>query len=334
LLLAAHGGSAWGENAPPRCHYGLAASLPIRFHGHSPMIEAVINGTATPMLVDTGSMSTWLTGKEVERRGLRKDEMERVRSIGISGTSTVSRVTLDDITIGVAHGKDTEMMVVDDIAGRNFPYGGVIGADFFFRSDVEISYADQKIKLFVPSDCDDAFLGYWDTAVLVAPLSRRGFGDDRLLVQVEINGKRLHAMIDSGAQFSLIDTRLARDLGITPGSPGVVPIGNILGIGTQQVASWVGPFSSFKIGDEEIRNVKIRIGDMWGAARSDMNEHDFENMRDQPHMLLGADFLRAHHVLFAVSQKRFYFSYVGGRVFETGLPPPTPAPVPAPPAAP
>jgi hypothetical protein len=34
-----------------------------------------------------------------------------------------------------------------------------------------------------------------------------------------------------------------------------------------------------------------------------------------PDMLLGADFLRSHRVLLAMSQRRLYFSYVGGRVF-------------------
>jgi len=39
-------------------------------------------------------------------------------------------------------------------------------------------------------------------------------------------------------------------------------------------------------------------------------------MRDlETDMILGADFLRAHHVLFAVSQQKLYFSYAGGRVF-------------------
>jgi hypothetical protein len=34
-------------------------------------------------------------------------------------------------------------------------------------------------------------------------------------------------------------------------------------------------------------------------------------------MLLGVDFVRSHHLLFAVSQRRMYFSYLGGEVFRT-----------------
>lgn len=33
-------------------------------------------------------------------------------------------------------------------------------------------------------------------------------------------------------------------------------------------------------------------------------------------MIIGDDFLTAHRVLLSVEQKRFYFSYLGGRVFD------------------
>lgn len=60
------------------------------------------------------------------------------------------------------------------------------------------------------------------------------------------------------------------------------------------------PLESFAIGDELIRNPALRVGDLGG--------------RD---MLLGLDFLRAHRVFLSNSQGRLYFTYIGGRVFET-----------------
>jgi hypothetical protein len=38
-------------------------------------------------------------------------------------------------------------------------------------------------------------------------------------------------------------------------------------------------------------------------------------MAGQPDMLLGSDFLRAHRVLVARSQRKMYFTYAGGTVF-------------------
>jgi hypothetical protein len=40
-------------------------------------------------------------------------------------------------------------------------------------------------------------------------------------------------------------------------------------------------------------------------------------------MLLGADFLLAHRVLVAHSQRRIYFTYAGGPMFQSSRPPET-----------
>jgi hypothetical protein len=47
-------------------------------------------------------------------------------------------------------------------------------------------------------------------------------------------------------------------------------------------------------------------------------------------MILGADFLSHHHAYFASSQGKFYFSYLGGRLFDA---PPVAAAAPAAPVS-
>ena len=48
------------------------------------------------------------------------------------------------------------------------------------------------------------------------------------------------------------------------------------------------------------------------GTRLGSQSHDME----QPRMLLGADFLHAHHVLIANSMRLMVFSYMGGPVFD------------------
>ena len=55
-----------------------------------------------------------------------------------------------------------------------------------------------------------------------------------------------------------------------------------------------------KIGTEEVRNIKIRFGDI-GLEEADM--------------LIGADFFLSHRVYVANSLRRMYFTYDGGPVF-------------------
>ena len=86
------------------------------------------------------------------------------------------------------------------------------------------------------------------------------------------------------------------------------------GIGRRMIPSWLAPVASFKIGDEEVRNTRLRI-----AAMSLPNTD----------MLLGADFFLSHRVYVANSQHRIYFTYNGGPVFNlasTPLADPEPKP--------
>lgn len=73
-----------------------------------------------------------------------------------------------------------------------------------------------------------------------------------------------------------------------------------MGVGSRIVRNWSVPVASFKIGDEEIKATRIRIGDM------ELHNAD---------MLLGADFFLSHHVYVSNNQRMIYFTYNGGNVF-------------------
>ncbi len=64
--------------------------------------------------------------------------------------------------------------------------------------------------------------------------------------------------------------------------------------------SWAGTFASVKIGDEEIQNAPMVIGQS-GQAWFDV--------------LLGTDFFLSHHVYVANSQGKIYFTYERGAPF-------------------
>jgi tetratricopeptide (TPR) repeat protein len=78
------------------------------------------------------------------------------------------------------------------------------------------------------------------------------------------------------------------------------------GLGSRAVDTWVAPFASFKIGDEEIKNTKLRVGDT--SMDSDM--------------LIGADFFLSHRIYVASSQRKVYFTFNGGPVFNLADRPP------------
>ncbi len=72
------------------------------------------------------------------------------------------------------------------------------------------------------------------------------------------------------------------------------------GIGRHPINSWTATFQTFRIGDEEVKNAVLEIGDV------QLSDAD---------MLIGADFLLSHRVYVANSEHKLFFSYLGGPVF-------------------
>jgi len=152
---------------------------------------------------------------------------------------------------------------------------------------------------------------YWGQAYAVAPLVP--VRDDRIMIAVEVNGMRDVAQLDTSASETVLTGTAAASAGVTPRSTGVAAEGHVRGLDSEPVKVFVGDFASFSFGDETIHNAELRIVDLYGIA-----------LTDQPQLLLGTDFLRAHRIYVARAQHKVYASYEGGPVFRPPAPPPKP----------
>jgi hypothetical protein len=93
---------------------------------------------------------------------------------------------------------------------------------------------------------------------------------------VLVNGVKLRAVFDSGAQTSVMTLAAAKRAGVTQTSPGVVAIGTGSGLGSKQVATWLAPFDKIALGGEVVPHPKFSIADLTIDAD----------------MLIGSDFIR------------------------------------------
>jgi predicted aspartyl protease len=320
LSVAMLNNCAQAETAPAHCRYTNFVTFPIKFSDRRLTIEGSVNDSPATMLVDTGSSSTDLTRLEAQKLGLKLSHSD-VYDIGVGGESTSYLTLVDDIAFGKLHWHHATLGVIWDM-DSSLAYSALVGADILFYKDIEISLARREIKFFEADNCDDAFLAYWEDNASEIPLTEMAPDDHRQLMSVMINGQKMRAIIDSGAPMSIINLAAAARAGVTPQSPGVIEMGGGGGIGKHQVKDWLAPFESFTIGGETIKHPKIRIKDLYGSAQLDSDtKATGEMINGQPDMLLGADFLRSHRVLFALSQRRLYFSYLGGTVFDDGAEP-------------
>jgi tetratricopeptide (TPR) repeat protein len=180
---------------------------------------------------------------------------------------------------------------------------GLLGDNFLSFADVEFDLANGAIRMFKPLGCSSqSVLAYWAPASGVAgvdiePAEAPNF---KIVVRVQVNGHSMRAILDSGAGRSFITRVAAKEAGVTPADAGARPGGAGGGIGRNRFDTWIATFKSFKIGQEEIKNAQLSIGD------TDVPSAD---------MLLGADFLLSHRVYVANSEHKLYFTYIGGPVF-------------------
>lgn len=292
---------ATAQQAREICQYVEIAKAPIRYTGLdlSPSMQASINGKPATMLVDTGAFSSFLTVEGAKRHGLTMwpsfAEVE-----GVSGTSGILLANIERLSFGPASSTKALMPVLADIA-RTPSWDGLVGAYFLFQTDLEINLAEKELKFFRGDNCYSAHLGYWDKQAVVVPMGFWSGKHKTPYFTIEINGKEFKAIIDSGAGESSLTLGAAKKLGIKMNGPGVRDGGQTSGIGKAHVKRWIARFERIKIGDETITDTDLAVFEPQGDISADV--------------LLGEDFLRSHRVLFAVSQKKIYLSYVGGNAF-------------------
>lgn len=279
------------------CKYLEAARVKLDYTGPGLEITmpGTINGKPARMLVDTGSGKTYLTQTAVRRHKLQlRQTGERV--FGIGGASRVYATRVKDFSAGPARSTAATMLVPGDTA-MTPSFDAIVGAPYLLQTDLELSLATKEARFFRPVDCGNNWLAYWDRNASVIPFALNGDTGNPIF-HVYLNGHKLEAMIDSGAFATTVDANAARRAGIDVDAPGAVRRGNSGGVGSREVPRWSVKAESLAIGDETIRHPELNVIGTGGRLSVDV--------------LLGADFLRSHRVLFAMSQRKLYISYTGG----------------------
>ncbi|MGX4642077.1 retroviral-like aspartic protease family protein [Massilia sp. SYSU DXS3249] len=284
---------------PPGCKYVEVARLPLQYTGPALQVTTVgsINNTPATMLVDTGAWQTVLTRTGTERRDMVLRNTGRYAR-GVGGSARIYETRVKEFSTGIAGGAKGYMKVLTDF-GATPTFDAIIGAPFLLQADLEISLATKEMKFFRPLDCKDQFLAYWSPDAVVVPFEYESRDNPNPRFTVTVNGVKMAAIIDTGAATTSITLRAAKRAGLKLDAPGVTRAGVSYGIGERKPPRWRTSFDTFQIGDETVSNAEIAVIDYEGEVD----------------VLLGDDFLRSHRVLFAMSQKKLYISYLGGEPF-------------------
>lgn len=278
------------------------AELPVTINGMRALVDVQMNGTPEILFLDSGAFFSSITDqKAAELKLPLKPPLDYLHITGVGGDVSYQIATVKELMIGGSARRNVEFFTAGtDFAGM----AGVLGENFLGGiGDVEYDFANGAIRLFRPEGCGRTMLAYWakpDQGVSV--VDTQSFSRDLLIRgNAYVNGTKISVLFDTGAYTSVLSLHAAARAGVKPGDPGVESAGINYGAGRGSHPSWIAPFASFKVGDEEIRNTHLRISDL-GSMDTDM--------------LLGFDFFLSHRVYVAKSQNKLYFTYNGGPVFD------------------
>ncbi|HTQ00356.1 MAG TPA: retropepsin-like aspartic protease [Casimicrobiaceae bacterium] len=301
------------------CKLVRIVEWPVRIKAGHVVVDGEINGRKVDITLDTGASRSAIVRSAAERLELPRHDAKGYRMFGIGGELAVEIADVAEFKLGGTLIKDWRVIVAGD-AGTDL----LLGEDFLSKFDVEFDLAHGAVRLYEPRDCRDASLAYWTTDVPgEVEFERIDEDRPRITFTVRINGRPIQALLDSGAGWSLLSKQDAAALGVTPDTPGVDAAGTGTGLGARAVDAWIGPFESFVIGNETISDVRIGFADLWkDSTYESTGSHVRRKSEGQQPMLVGYDFLRAHRLLVAHSQRKLYFTHSGGTVFQPKRTPP------------
>lgn len=301
LSLAALAGPAAAA-----CKVNEIAQLPVTMEGNSPTVSVTINGVDAKLIADTGASFSFLTPALAAKAKLHIGPLPfGYRVGGVNGEADVGLTTVKDFGVVGATLHDWQFLV----GGSRIAGDGLLGQNLLTVLDAEFDLANGVIRLFKTTGCgSDKALAYWaaNQPYSVLDLELGSGRRTAIIANASVDGRRIKVKFDSGAYRSLLSLGAARAAGVDINSPGVQFAGVGSGLGRTLTDRWIAPFESFKIGDEEIKNTRLRIGTL--------EDPDAD-------MLLGADFFLSHRIFVSRAQGRIYFTYNGGQVFRLDRPP-------------
>ncbi|MFM5895373.1 MAG: aspartyl protease family protein [Novosphingobium sp.] len=271
---------------------GMRASVPVE-----------VNGKPTRFWLDSGAWFSTMSEAKADELGLHADLGPAgltMNAVGGSFTPKIAEIKDFSVNGSMVHN-------IDFVVGGSDPGNGLIGRSLIANNDLEFDIAHGAVKLIRATQCGNVNMAYWAAGkpyFTVKLLPDRGETTVHdLNLPIVVNGHTVTAVIDSGA-ITVMGRDAAEAAGIDLNGPGVVPMGDLGGLGRHTTKAWRVRVDSVAIGDETILNTTLTVLD--GPITPGPGS---------PQMLLGMDFLLAHHVYISRSQHLIFFTYSGGSVF-------------------
>ncbi len=272
----------------PTCGIEPLGTVQLVFDQGSLMVPVKLEGIRARMLIDTGSERTTMDPFVAGLLKLPDNPTHLTRLTGVGGATEVRRdVVLPELSIGEATFNAVSLAPVDSPPIKGPPISGLLGSDLLLPLDLDFDFIGGTLALYAPGGCGGEPV-MWSQPAMRVPLERSG----RLaIVRAVLDNTEISAVIDTGANGSIVLAEGADRLGLRPGSLAGDPSTTGHGVGGKPVAIHRHRFQSFRVGELAINAPILSVSD------SRLPGID---------MLIGLDILR---------QQRMWLSHTAGAVF-------------------
>jgi hypothetical protein len=223
-----------------------------------PTIPVTIGDAAKKLTVNTASVFSELSQPAIKEMNLNTLQA-RVRLLNNAGQRSDRYVILPSLGIGGAK-SDAVKFMVSPAPGPMNPndasLAGVLGPDILQNYDVDMDFGAQKLQLISPDHCEGKVV-YW-TAPTVAIVPMRLAADGKAVIFVNLDGKRLEAVLNTGQVNTTMNLNVAEDrFKVDVNAPDVKQVGQVGGNASAKI--YRRQFQSLTFEGVTISNPEINL---------------------------------------------------------------------------
>jgi tetratricopeptide (TPR) repeat protein/predicted aspartyl protease len=260
----------------------------------SPIISIMIDDRPRDALIDTGGFWSMLSPSIAKLYGTRKSGING--RLGLEGVKIDKAVTVPSIQIGPIKVRKVDFFEAPEDYSEN---AVTLGANWLSRFDVEIDPVGAKVTFFPRSHCGVGVVRWphSDFAELPVRIDR---AQNLVTIPLILDGREIHALIDTGAPETYLSLRVAEDLfGLKPDSPGMQAAEPDTDQNGQSRQMYRRQFASLTLGGIVIPHPWMVISPMTDKG---------------PDMILGMHQLNGLHLYFAYGDRKLYATTTGGDI--------------------
>lgn len=255
----------------------------------TPVVSLRLDGKQRDVLLDTGGF--WSLIDPAITRFYPHHRSRVVGQLGLQGIPLTKAVTLPSVEIGSEKISDVDFF---EEPSNYIPTAATLGANWLSRWDVEIDPVARQATFFPPSHCRGEIMNWPHSDLAVIPVSIDR-GERLVSIPLELDGKTLRALIDTGSPETFLSARAAKALFGIEGASSVVETDTDRAGRPREV--YRHRFHTLKMGGIVFNDPWLVIAPMVG---------------NDPDIILGMHDLASLHLYFAYGEQKLYASTIRG----------------------